>query len=178
MGQISEKLLAVFESVNGALSDHKIFREGPPAFYLLGDNSQIAYVEVTPHHEIAVKRLENGVLCHSGHYIDEKLLSWNKKNLKGSELRLERIAQLLGSSGESFTPDRFTEIAHDRGTDADDGILKTQSSPGPLRTVSTWILFIPRSGAPELHAGIFGPDGAEREYDFKLDRPFWTEGLR
>ena len=176
--QVSERLLAGFGTVAGALSDHKVLREGPPAFYLIADASQVAIVEITPHHEISVRNIENDILCHTGHYIDEKFLSRNRQRVKNSELRLERVERLLRSGNNPLTQDAFIDVAHDQGTIPDERILRSPGSSDAIRTVATWILFIPGAKPPELHVGLFNPEGSETEYDFHLDRAFWTEGLR
>lgn len=176
--QTTEKLLAGFETVEGILSDRKILGQGPPAFYLIADRQRIASVEIAPRGAIAVKSLEAGLLCHTNHYTDEKLLTWNKKVAGGSEARLERIRQLLGGIGAPLDLDRFVEIGRDRGTNQEEAVLRTAPSSGAVRTLAAWVLFIPDSNVPELRIGLFGSDGTEKEYDLKLDRPFWTEGLR
>jgi isopenicillin-N N-acyltransferase like protein len=176
--QVSEKLLAGFGTVDNVLSDQKILSEGPSAFYIIADASQIASVEVTSYHEIAVRNLVNNILCHTDHYIDERFLSRNRQTVKNSELRLERIGRLLNSGNNLLTLDAFIDVAHDRGTNPDEGILRSSGSSDGVRTVATWVLVIPGTRPPELHVGLFDPEGSEAEYDFKLDRAFWTEGLR
>ena len=176
--QITEKLLAGFDTVDGILSDPKILRQGPPAFYVIADRSRIASVEIAPRGEITIKSLESGIFHHTNHYIDDKFLTWNKRIIKDSESRLERVGQLLRAIKSPLTMDNFIELGHDRGTSPEDGLLRVATPPGAPQTLATWILYIPGSAVPELHVGLFGPDGSENEYDLKLDRAFWTEGLR
>jgi len=180
IGRIAENLLASYESVDRMIADQKNLTQGPPAFYLIADSSHIALVETAPRGGISVINLADGILGHTSHYTDEKLLVWNKRIAKASESRLERITGLLKSSTVPFTQDTFVLLSHDRGSGEEDGILRPRQSSGTPQalTLAGWVLLIPGSKPPELHVGVFGPDGGETEYDFKLDRPFWTEGLR
>ena len=178
--QIAESLLASYESVDLIVADQKILRQGPPAFYLIADRSNIALVETGPHGGISVTILKDGILTHTNHYLGEELLVWNRRIPKGSESRLERVTRLLQSSTVPLTQDAFIEMSRDRGAEGDDGALRVRASSGTLRvqTLAGWILLIPRTKPPELHVGVFVADGGEIEYDFKLDRPFWTEGVK
>jgi len=180
MERIADSLLTSYESVDRIIADQRILKQGPPAFYLIADNTRIALVETAPHGGISVISLTDGILAHTNHYTDERFLALNRQAAKGSEPRLERITRLLKSSTVPFTQDAFTALSHDRGAGRDDDILRVRQSPDThqVRTLATWVLFIPAAKPAELHVGIFGPDGGETEYDFKLDKPFWTEGLR
>lgn len=127
---------------------------------------------------IAVKTADNGVLLHTNHSIGERLPTPDKKAGKGSFMRLERIGSIVAASALPFTMEDFIRFAHDKGTNQDDAILRLAGPPGSEKTRAIWVLRSSGSGPPELHVGLFTPDGTEIEYDFRLDRAFWTEGLQ
>ena len=176
-GRIPEDLLTGFGSVDGVLSSQERLKKGPPLFYVLADRSKIAVTEVTPAGIITIKTAENGVLLHTNHYIGERLPASVKKAGKESRMRLERIGSILTASARPFAMDDFVRFAHDKGTSRDDAILRSAGAPGSEKTRAIWVLFSSGSGPPELHVELFAPDETEREYDFTLDRSFWTEGL-
>jgi isopenicillin-N N-acyltransferase like protein len=175
--RVTEGLLTGFETVDALLSAPHPFKKGFPVFYLVADARKIALIEIPPHGEAVIKTIENGTLAHTNHYINEKLAGFNKKPNKQSELRLERLSGLMGGTSGPMTAEDFIAASKDRGTGPDDAILRLNGPSGAERTIATWVLWFPKTSPPELHIGFFGADNTEREYDFRLDRSFWTEGV-
>jgi hypothetical protein len=175
--RITERLLTGFETVDALLSAPHLFKKGFPVFCIIADRAKIALIEVSPHGEVAVKSTENGIIVHTNHYITDGFLSLNKKADKISELRLERLDSTLKGAAAALTVDDFINASKDKGSGAQDAIFRLDGPPGTERTLASWVLRLPKSGAPELYVALFGADGTGMEYDFNLDQPFWTEGL-
>ncbi|HPZ06873.1 MAG TPA: carcinine hydrolase/isopenicillin-N N-acyltransferase family protein, partial [Candidatus Eremiobacteraeota bacterium] len=70
------ELLRNYESVKAVLENREIFSSGKPGFYMIGDREHIAVIEIGMNGEFAVKEIEDGILYHTNHYTDEKLLKF------------------------------------------------------------------------------------------------------
>ncbi len=174
---IMEQLLTGFDTVDGLLSAEKILEDGPSLFYVVADRSKIALVETAPRGARAVRTIDKGVLFHTNHYIDEALLPSNKRPHKNSQMRFDHIGLVLNGLPGPLTMDDFIRISEDKGAQPGESIIRPPGPPGATRTLATWILFLPKSGPPELHALFLGPEEVMKEYDSRLDQSFWTEGL-
>lgn len=80
---ITEKLLTGFDSVDALLSAPHVFKKSSPLFYVIADRQKIALVEIPPQGEPAVTSTQNGVVVHTNHYVNDRLLSSNKRMSKG-----------------------------------------------------------------------------------------------
>lgn len=174
---IIEKLLVSYDCVDAVIKDHEIFSQTHPAFYMMADKSRIAVVEIAPGGAFSLRQKENGVLYHTNHYTDEKLLWANEKIGKSSEIRFNRIGQLLLSHPSSFIIDDFIIFSEDRNDGPEDSIWRTGGPHNRERTLASWIIAIPKNGSPELYLKIANPKEPEKIYNMRLDKPFWTNGL-
>ena len=68
---LSKHILTSFGSVDAVLKNQKIFAGTHPVFYIIGDRLKIATVEVAPGGKFRVRSTDNGILCHTNHYLDE-----------------------------------------------------------------------------------------------------------
>jgi hypothetical protein len=39
------------------------------------------------------------------------------------------------------------------------------------------VAFLPRNSPPEIYFKLLNPGSIELNYEIKLDKPFWTEGI-
>lgn len=177
MEGLNRKILAAYSSVDSVLADKLMFTKSHPVFYLIADKEEIAIIEVAPGGEISVRKTENGILFHTNHYIDEKLLHANEKIGKSSLARFNRIGKLLNNHPSRFTVDNFITFSEDAADGPDDSIWRTGGAPGKERTLATWIIYMPKNSDPELYVKFANPDEPIRVYSMKLDVPFWTEGI-
>jgi len=148
-----------------------------PVFYLIADKRKVAVIEVAPGGETSIGTTENGVLFHTNHYLDEKLLRANETTGKSSLARLNRIRNLLNDHPLRYTVEDFITFSEDAVDGPDDSIWRTGGTPGKERTLASWIIFMPKNGAPELYIKFANPEEPVRVYNMKLDTPFWTEGI-
>ena len=177
MEGLNSKILAAYSSVDSVLENKTMFTKSRPVFYLIADKEKIAVIEVAPGGEISIRTIKNGVLFHTNHYTDEKLLKANEKIGKSSLARFKRIGNLLNNCPSCFTADNFVTFSEDIADGPDNSIWRTGGTPGKERTLATWIIYIPEKGDPELYVKFVNPDEPIRVYTMKLDIPFWTEGI-
>ncbi|MCX5816411.1 MAG: carcinine hydrolase/isopenicillin-N N-acyltransferase family protein [Proteobacteria bacterium] len=177
MESLNKKMLATYGSVDSVLANKTMFTKSHPVFYLIADKGKTAIIEVAPKGEISIRTTENGVLFHTNHYTDEKLLHANEKIGKSSLARFNRIGNLLNDHPYCFTVDDFVTFSEDVADGPDDSIWRIGGTPGKERTLATWIIYIPKNGDPELYVKFANPDEPIRAYNMKLDVPFWTEGI-
>ena len=172
-----EKILTSFESVDTVLENQSIFAKSHPTFYMIADKLKIAVIEIGPRGEIAVRVAGKGILFHTNHYIDEKLLNAYKKVDESSEIRLNRIQYLFTTHPSPLTMEDFIVFSEDRNDAPDNSIWRTDSTSKKERTMASWIVYIPKDGSPELYVKLTHPKKPEKTYSLKLDTSFWTEGL-
>lgn len=173
---LSEHILASFDSVDAALEKQKMFAGAHPVFYMIGDSSKIATIEVAPKGEISVKVTADGILYHTNHYLDGKLAGANAAIGKSSLARLERIRRLMTDRASPFTIRDFKTFSEDRRDGPDRGIWRTGGAPDKERTLATWIASIPKKGPPALYVKLANSGEPRRTYDLKLDSEFWANG--
>jgi len=171
---LSEHILISFNSVDAVLKNQKIFAGTHPVFYIIGDRSKIATVEVAPGGKFRVRSTDNGILCHTNHYLDEKFLRANDKIGTSSLARLKRILQLMTTHASPFTFEDFKTFSEDRHDGPDRSIWRTGSTPEKERTLATWIASIPRKGPPALYVRLANTGEPQRTYTLKLDSSFWA----
>lgn len=173
---LSEHILASFGSVDAVLEKQKMFAGTHPVFYMIGDGSKIATVEVAPGGEFSVKVTANGILYHTNHYLDEKLAGANASIGKSSRARLNRIRRLMKGQTSPFTVRDFKRFGEDRHDGPDRSIWRTGGKPDKERTLATWIAYIPKKGPPALYVKLANTGEGQRTYNLRLDSGFWANG--
>lgn len=174
---IISHILSSYVSVDEAIKDENIFSKTHPSFYMMADNTRIALVEIGPDGTFSIRNTDNGILFHTNHYTDEKFLVFNEKISKSSQIRLNRIGELLKSHPSYFTIEDFIIFSEDRINGPNNSIWRTGDSHVKKRTLASWIISIPKTGSSEIYVKIANPGEPERFYNMKLDKPFWTNGL-
>lgn len=173
---LSEHILASFDSVDAVLKKQKMFAGTHPVFYIIGDGSKIATVEVAPEGEFSVRVANDGILYHTNHYLDEKLSPSNAAIGKSSRARLNRIRHLVTTQASPFTIRDFKRFSEDRHDGPDRSIWRTGGKPDKERTLATWIASIPKKGPPALYVKLANTGERQRTYNLKLDSAFWANG--
>jgi predicted choloylglycine hydrolase len=172
---LNEKLLTAFDSVDSLLADRELLSASHPTFYMAADRKKIAVIEVGPKGQVAVKTQENGVLFHTNHYLDPKLLQANEKVGRSSQVRLDRIGALMTGAPVPFNVEAFKRFSEDQSGGPDDSIWRTGSTPARERTLATWIVSLPKNGYPTVSVKLANPDEPVKTFTFTLDNSFWTE---
>jgi isopenicillin-N N-acyltransferase-like protein len=175
---LNEKILTGFRSVDAVLENKEVFYKSLPVFYIIADNSKTASIEVAPNGEFSIKVEDNGVLYHTNHFTDPKLLWANEKLGKSSLTRFDRIRNLLATHGPAFSLEDFILFSEDQHDGPDDSIWRTGSEPGKERTLATWIVSIPKDSPATVYVKLANPDQPVKKQTFTLDQTFWTDRSR
>lgn len=177
MERINEEMLRLYDTADAVLKNQSLFKKSRPAFYMIADRTTAAVIEVAPNGEVSIKTQANGILFHTNHYTSEVFLHFNKKVSQSSEKRLSRIQSMLERQAGAFTIDDFVAFSEDSSDGPDNSIWRTGSAPHRERTIATWIVYIPKKGAPEIFLKVANPGEEAWIMNTILDRPFWTEGI-
>ena len=170
---LTERLLTSFDSVNAVLSVKEFFQNSHPAIYIIGDASKIASVEVAPGGKTSVAIKENGILAFTNHYTDTDLLGANERSSRSSFARLKRINYLIGRHTSPFTLDDFIAFSNDRNGGSEGALWTARTLTGKIRTLASWIVYLPANGFPELYVKLANPDEPENTQRITLDSAFW-----
>jgi hypothetical protein len=172
-----ETILTSFVSVDTALAKKDAFTKSRPLFLMLADCSKIAIVQIGSGGRLAVDITENGLSYHTNHYTHKDLLRENERNIDNSLLRQNRLKHLLFNHPQPFTVDDFISVAADRENGPDNSVWRTGRSPKHERTLASWVALLPKNSPPEIYFKMLNPGSNELNYEIKLDKPFWTEGI-
>lgn len=172
---LNEKLLTAFDSVDGLLASPDALSASHPTFYVVADRTKIAVIEIGPKGQVATKTENSGVLFHTNHYLDPKLLWVNERTGRSSQVRLDRIRELLASHAGPLTLEAFTAFSEDTKGGPDDGIWRTGSAPNKERTLATWIVSLPKTADPVVAVKLANPGEPVKTFTFTLDNSFWTD---
>lgn len=165
---VLSKILGRCQTVEQALTTVKIW--GGPKFLLLGDATELAYVEVGSEGRIKVRREKNAMLAHTNHYLSPEFLELNKKKAVSSHTRYERITTLLGAQAQPFTLDKFMELARDRHDGPDNSIWRTGSREDGPQTLVSFGVWLHPDAKPDVYLIIrYSPEDQGQEDVYQLD---------
>jgi hypothetical protein len=153
-------LLATCASVEEVLKASGLMRR--PAFYLVGDRTEIAVVEIAPEGLRSVTRTSSGTLHHTNHYCAIEPPDLKRRPGASSRQRYVRIEELLKTPEKPFDLDGFIRFSEDRNAGPDNSIWRTGSNPAKQRTLATWLVAVPTAGSPELYLKTANPGEPER----------------
>ena len=171
---LADRLLRECASVDEVLGRGNELAEARPGFYLVGDAREVAVIEIGPKGAVAVRRTESGALTHTNHYLDPRLRELNTLPYVSSVRREERVCRLLGDVVRPLCLEDARRFAADREDGPDDGIFRTGGTPDGVRTLASWLVLIPPSGAPTLSVRLFNTGEAGQSVDMALDDAFWS----
>ncbi|MGD8399879.1 MAG: C45 family autoproteolytic acyltransferase/hydrolase [Bacillota bacterium] len=170
---LTPQLLANYASVAEVLSSAALFQDSYPNFYMVADQTRIAYIEVGLDGRYAVRSTADGVLYHTNYYLEAPLAASNLKIGKSSRLRYQRIRALLTGQPSGLTEDDFKRISNDTTDGPDCSLWRTGSKPGAERTVASWIVALPLNAPPELDVKLLNPGQPVQEFHLVLGSQFW-----
>jgi isopenicillin-N N-acyltransferase like protein len=171
-----DRILSSCTTVDDVMRRQWLFTS--PAFYLVADRAKIGLIEVGPQEERLVTMGDNEMLAHTNHYLGANLSAANRKFSLSSRFRLIRINYLLKTGRRPLTLEDFIAFSQDRHDGPDDSIWRAGSSPGEVHTLATWIAYLPKDGAPQLHVTLMNPQGERKTRILTLDAAFWARDPR
>jgi hypothetical protein len=152
------KILSQSSSVDEVMAMVRKGQIQGPIYYLVGDIQKIALLEVIDRHRYDSLVKENGVLCHTNHFILREMGKFNQKIGASSQARLNRIEELLANG--PLTKERFVTITRDHfNGPGDNSICRhfERKVPGSERTVSAAVYALRKGGAPEIWVSLGQP---------------------
>lgn len=166
------RLLESFTSVSEVLAAPGLLDGQGPMFYLLADGTQVAWVEVGPGGQAAVRNTASGTLAHTNHYLSPDLAGFNQKAGASSQARLARIQALL--AGGPWNPEAFWRLTSDTHDGPDNSLWRTGGRPGAERTLASWVVVQRPGQAPQVRVRLANPGETVTESAFTLDAAFWA----
>lgn len=174
---LTQALLTQCASVDEVLAQKELLRASYPVFQMVADRQQVAWIEIAPGGQVAVKVCDRGALRHTNHYLDPRLTWANQKACPSSRIRGRRIAQLLDRQEGPFTFADFLVFSQDRHAGPDHSLNRLGRTATETRTLATFVVQL-SAGAPHVFVRISNPGEPDKIVNFILERALWEKGLR
>ena len=145
-----ESLIRNCATVDEALKHEDIFSM-EPTNYMMADAKKIAVVEVLPGGKHVVTVKDRGTLAHTNHYIAKDSFEANILTSQSSQIRLNRIRQLLDDTAKPLKLQDFINFTEDRHDGSDNSIFRLGKPSTKVSTLATMAVHIPVEGAPEIY---------------------------
>lgn len=174
---IMQAILQHYASVDAVLKDQqRLFTHSAGQNLLIADRQQVISVEIAPEgHYTIIGPVKQGVIFHSNHYLTPALVPYNSPVSDSSFVRYNRIAQLLQDSKTPYSVEQFQTFANDQNAHHPDGSIDTNDSILRKVTLATWLVAIPKQGAPILYLQQRDPQQPKRNIRLVLDTAFWQQ---
>jgi isopenicillin-N N-acyltransferase like protein len=174
VAHLDEKILAACPDVAAVLRRQLMFCA--PAYYLVADRSRAVILEVGLDGTRAVTSITRGTLTHTNHYLNLVCQDDNLNVSRGSLVRLDRIRDLLARHPGPLTLANFISESEDRHDGRDNSIWRDGGSPQKIRTLASWIVYLPAAGPPTVYAKLANPGEAPATRQIQLTASFWEKG--
>ncbi len=152
------KILSKASSVDEVMA---MVRKGEiqgPIYYLVGDIHKIALLEVIDRHRYDSLVKEDGVLCHTNHFILKEVRDLNRMTGTSSQARLNRTETLL--KGGPFTKEQFVTFSRDHFNGPGNSSICRhfeRKVRGSEKTVSAAVYALRKGEAPEIWVSLGQP---------------------
>jgi hypothetical protein len=152
------KILSKASSVDEVMA---MVRKGEiqgPIYYLVGDIHKIALLEVIDRHRYDSLVKEDGVLCHTNHFVLKDLSNVSRRRGASSQARLSRIEELL--KGSPFTREQFIVFSQDHSNGPGNNSICRhfeREVRGSERTVSAAVYALRKGEPPEIWVSLGQP---------------------
>jgi len=157
---LTSRLLKECSSVEEAIAKTNLFLG--PQILMIADKQKVATIEIGPEGNYSVMVKENGTVFHTNHYIDESMLEFNRIAGESSQIRYNRIAELLNNNQLPYNFNTFISFSNDRNAGPDNSIYRTGSTSKKTRTMAVWAVAIPQKYSPEIYVKILNPGESEQ----------------
>jgi isopenicillin-N N-acyltransferase-like protein len=169
---LTQALLTQCASVDEVLARRDLLAAAGPVFEMVADRRQVAVIEVAPRGQVAVMVNHQGVLCHTNHYLDQKLQWANQQACDSSRIRHRRLGQLLARQQVPFDLEDFLAFSRDRHDGPDNSIWRSGGTPTETRTLATWLVAQLPGEAPRVYIRIANPGEPQKIVELRLG-PYW-----
>lgn len=167
-------ILSECRNVEDVLKNPDKYLVGRTQFLILGDNKELAWIEISPDNQVHIERKNNGTLYHTNHYLCQDFLSFNEKQGESSLIRCNRVCKLLGMKSP-MTLEDMIQISNDRNDGPDNSIWRIGSNNGKTRTLMNMSIYIPLNESPIIYVKTANVSSPERTGVLILDTAFWNQ---
>jgi len=122
-----------------------------PRFLMLADSTEIAYLEIGEDGAKAIKRIKNGSLVHTNHYLSENMQYLNIRIKESSKARYERLEELFEDESEPYTMEVFKAFSADKVEGPNNSIWREGLGPNKSQTLASFIVRIKEAGEFDLY---------------------------
>lgn len=164
------KLLRECGSVDEVLARTDLFLG--PEILMLADKHKVATIEIGPEGKFVATTKENDVTFHTNHYVYEGMEEFNHMVGESSQIRYDRIGQLLSTVAEPCDFHRFISLSDDQNSGLDNSIFRRGSTPTKTRTMAVWAVQIPPEGSPTVYIRILNPKEEEKIFRIAAEEIF------
>lgn len=170
---VMRKILSEYASVAQVMANAPaLFGTARPNYYLISDRQALLMVEVGLEGRFTLKESRQGVVAHTNHYLDPALPEFIDFKAKSSSAsRLSRIDNLLIQASRPLDISAFQAMSRDQHAGPDHSLWRTGNK---TRTLASWIIRTPASGAPSLSLIVANPGEAQVSQNVVLDAHFWS----
>lgn len=125
------EILGTCATVEEALEKTAYFKG--PKFLMIGDAHSLVYVEIGADGAYQIKRVENGSLSHTNHYLSPDFGALNRRLRPSTTKRLSRISELLEENHKPYTLWDMTAFG------ADPILWRKGEKVETLATIGVWL---------------------------------------
>ncbi len=168
------KILRECATVEEIMNNPAIYLLGQFQFLLIGDKTEIIYVEISPDNSLHVERRTNGALYHTNHYLYKDFLSFNETFSTSSHKRAERVDYLTTVSSPMTLSDMIT-ISNDKNDGWNNSIWRVGSKKSSVRTTMNMSVYVPSVGYPVVYVKTANILEEETSKQFILNAEFWQK---
>jgi len=167
-------ILSECRSVEDVLKNPDKYLSGRTQFLMIGDNKELAWIEISPDNKVHIERKSNGTLYHTNHYLCKEFLNFNEQQGESSLKRCNRVSKLLDSKSPMMLDDMI-KISNDKHDGPNNSIWRDGSSSGKTRTLMNMSVSIPQKGFPRVYAKLANSSSPEKTGVLILDNDFWNQ---
>ena len=170
-------ILTECRTVDDVIKNQNKYLLGRTQFIIIGDNKELARVEISPDNRANIERKLNGTLYHTNHYLCREFLSFNEKSGESSLKRCNRVSKLLDSKSPMSLEDMI-KISNDKNDGSDNSIWREGSSVGKPRTLMNMSVFVPLNGFARVYIKMANSRSSQKTGFLILDNDIWNkEGI-
>ena len=120
-------------------------------FLMLADATELVVMEVGRDGQQRVKRVQQGTLAHTNHYLEPDFVSLNENYWPSSHQRYDRITALLAEGSKPFSLEDMIRFSQDQTAGPDNSLWRTGSKVKGTQTLATLAFHLRAGQAPEIY---------------------------
>jgi len=113
-----------------------------PRFLMVADSKEIACIEIGENGAKEIKRMTNGTLSHTNHYLSDSMQNLNIRVKESSAVRYARIQELLQEDGQPYNIESFKSFCEDKTAGPNNSIWRVGLGPTKSQTLASFIVKI------------------------------------